>query len=522
MPSDPFMLQEKTTPTTSETILGGSTINPDLLCTFVSGGGTSLLPDGNINGQLKTIVKTSNMCSFLNKDSMLNGTVNDAYQAGDFVYVGGSFSYLSQYFFLATPSALALTAGIARYQISTGNWFSMGQGLSAGGVCYKITPDPTGQYLYILGTFTGDSSGAVVSSGIMKYNISTTALSTTNGVGLSAGATAYSIFFNSNTTYFLGGSFSSYGGTACVNCCYYNGSATVVQTAVGIQNTVFEIIPWNNDIASDVLVYVGAFQSANAVLAAQRMATWTISTGVWAATFTPLGASIAADVKSIIGVYVGASIIPTSFYLCGAFTTIAGVQCAKVAQYTVSTGLFTPLGGYGSTIGTTEQISKLASGQYMITGSSTPFNVGSNLAGQVSPSQNIYLFGLLDTVSDRWYSGGQSTLTLSTANGRRRSNQAADGSFYYCSSGAPYIQKIQPGEMLNIKTSGTRLASKFLINPANAFSNSQVSIRNPPTIFMSDEGNTVVLQWNSILSKWIVINMVVPVPTGQFNYNLNY
>lgn len=242
---------------------------------------------------------------------------NDGYR-----YVGGAFS---------DASGVANTAGIARWDLASGGWFEVDGGTAGTGNVFALAIGADGA-IYAGGNFTSMSAVANT-AGLAKYTPST---DTWSSIGTVAGGSAVvdAIAIAPNGDIYVGGNFTSVGGTAALNIARYNGSAWVA-LGTGANDTVWAIAinqPGNQ-------IYIGGeFTLAGGVANTVAIACW--DGAAWVALASGMGGG---DVYSL-------AFGPNqALYIGGTFTSGGGINADEIATWNGTA--FAELGG-GVTPGT--------------------------------------------------------------------------------------------------------------------------------------------------------------------------
>jgi hypothetical protein len=133
---------------------------------------------------------------------------------------------------------------------------------------------------------------------------------------------------------YAGGSFTTMGGVAIEMIAVYDPVAgTWADLGNGGLSYMVEDMTF---IANGDLVVVGSFtQTADTTIPLAHIATWTPSTGVWAA----IGAGTNDENYKVINIP-GTNVV----YVAGYFTTAGGVACSRICKLEVTTPTYSPLG----------------------------------------------------------------------------------------------------------------------------------------------------------------------------------
>jgi hypothetical protein len=220
---------------------------------------------------------------------------------GTFI-VGGDFTQ---------AGGVANTAGIARYTPATDTWSALGTG-AAGGVVYNLASSPNGAQLYAVGTFT--SMGGVANTKFVAKFVAGawSALQ----AGYAAGTGVFAVAYATPTTVILGGDQSTNGGVS-----QYNPTANTLAAAlaVNVGGQVRSIVlPYDNSV-----MYVGGSFTTLGGTPAANVAKYTFS----GATVAALGSGMNNTVDSLTLALDG------SLYAGGLFTTAGGVTANRVARF---------------------------------------------------------------------------------------------------------------------------------------------------------------------------------------------
>jgi hypothetical protein len=197
---------------------------------------------------------------------------------------------------------------------SDANWVSMGGILGVNGVVRAALVDGFGN-LYIGGSFT--IVGGVFATNIARWNgTDWSAL----GAGLGGGQpylpTVYALAASGNDVY-VGGWFTTAGGTAATNIAKWNGSAWSA-LGVGVNGYVYALATLGND------VYAGGWFGAAGGIAANQIAKWDGST--WSA----LGSGMNHPVHALV-------VSGNDLFAGGNFTTAGGVMVNRTAKWSGNT-----------------------------------------------------------------------------------------------------------------------------------------------------------------------------------------
>ena len=228
----------------------------------------------------------------------LNHTVRSLLISGSDLYVGGEF---------ATAGGLS-AIGIARYDITTDTWHAMGSGV--GGSVLALAA--FGNDLFLGGTFT--TAGGQSAIGIARYDM-TTGFWYALGEGVSSVVNSLGI---SGNDLYVGGTFSHAGGQLVYNIARYDMTENTWHAlGSGVGGQVLDLA------ASEDNVFVtGVFVTAGGV-SAFILARYEIETGTWHG-LTSNWNNFPQDLV----------IVGNDLYVGGQFT-IAGVNANRIVRYDI-------------------------------------------------------------------------------------------------------------------------------------------------------------------------------------------
>lgn len=264
----------------SETLNNSGTLSTDVTVSYITGK-NFILPDSNTNGLVKTII---------NKNPNIYESIGDIQSSGNYGMVVTSVKYNPVNKSIYTTGSFEKAGGVpcygtARYDIESGQWFPLGQGLVGLGVSTTdngIDVDSIGN-VYIGGTFTQvkQTDGTVLTVNyIAKWNIQTSLWEALgSGATKGLGASCSSILCYGTDVYF-GGSFTSAGGTALIN------RITRYDTLTGTFNTLG--VGANSNEVSDIIIHegflyaVGNFTNIGGQSPASlKLGKWNLTTNTW-------------------------------------------------------------------------------------------------------------------------------------------------------------------------------------------------------------------------------------------------
>mgnify|MGYP000206042190 CR=1 FL=1 len=238
----------------------------------------------------------------------MNSSVYAIAVSGNDLYVGGIFT-----------SAGGVPANrIARYNLSTGTWHSMGEGTDLAVNVLKVV----GSDLYVGGSFL--RAGGIVVNRIARYDMNT---GSWHALGVGANRSVFALTVVDNFLY-VGGDFNTIGGVSARSIARYDLNTGLWHNIGEIYGSVDDFAVYGNN-----LFVVGSFLNAGGI-AVQRIVRYDITNGTWHSIGDGLNNRVYAAAISGNDLFVG-----------GSFTSAGGVEVSRVARYDISTGNWFPLGG---------------------------------------------------------------------------------------------------------------------------------------------------------------------------------
>jgi len=233
------------------------------------------------------------------------GTGNNSIRAmaivGDFLYVGGQFS---------GPSAPGFNIG--RWNTVTQTWSNVSNGIS--GFVYAMTTDGTN--LYIGGSFPSTAGGAdpVVSmANVGKWNGASW-----SALGSGVNNPVYALAM-SGSTLFVGGQFTTAGGSSANRIAKFDTSASVWSAlGSGVNDQVLALATTGST------VYAGGIFTTAGGSPANKFAKWDDATSTWSAVGSGTN-------NTVLGIAISGSDI----YITGPFTGVSGstIPAQRVAKW---------------------------------------------------------------------------------------------------------------------------------------------------------------------------------------------
>ncbi|ULY68549.1 DUF2793 domain-containing protein [Chlorella virus XW01] len=437
-----------THPTTTTVI--SPTITKSLISATTQSNVSLTLANGTTNNFIKEI-DIHRLDGLNNVYSDLSGGLNEPCKTllvdlNGNLYAGGQF----------TTAGGVACANIARWNGST--WSNLGSGLTGGiPVCNALAVDSNNN-IYAGGEFT--TAGGVACANIARWNGSTWS---NLGSGLAGGIpVCYALVVDRNGNLYVGGQFTTAGGVACANIAMWNGSTW---SALGTGLTGGTPICFALAVDSNNNIYAGGKFTTAGGVACANIARWNGST--WSALGTgltggiPVCYSLAVDINNV--------------YAGGEFTTAGGVACANIARWNGSTW---------SNLGTGITSSKAYCYALAI------------------DNNYLYIGGKFTIV------GGIACANIARWNGSTWSNLGT-GLDSLCDTLITSNNNVFVGGLFTVAGGITAnyITCWNVNNPSVLLVNGNLRENNTNTTVYVINMNTR-LQWNSTLSRWVVLNNI--------------
>ena len=286
--------------------------------------------------------------------SGLNGQVYAIVESGDFIYVGGDFS------FAGGVSARR----IARWNKVTETWSALGDGVD--GVVRSLLIQ--GDDLYVAGDF--NAAGGAGASKIALWDITT---ETWSALGSGVNSSVYALALHESKLY-VGGNFSSAGGSSSPYLAEWNIVSEEWDTHTGINNRIYAL-----EIQNDLL-YVGGDFTTIGGISASRIAAYDMVADEWNA----LGVGVSSTVRAITS-------NASSLYVGGGFGQAGGSAAIHIAEWNIGNQSWSALG------------SGLSNSVFALTIDENELIVGGTFtsAGGISGANYVAKW---DTYQDQWSS----------------------------------------------------------------------------------------------------------------------
>ncbi len=293
----------------------------EAMVVFDDGSGPALYVGGNLQSADGTVVQRiarwdgASWSPLVDQNTLVDGvdgTVSSMAVfddgAGADLYVGGFFQ----------NAGGAPASRMARWDGST--WSALGAGVDNGVATLAVYDDGGGAELYAGGYF--NNAGGSSASRIAKWTGSawTTVLTGANGSVFALDV--YDDGAGGGPQLYVGGQFTSIGGTTASKIARWNGTAFST-LGTGVNNNVETMLVYDDGV-DEVLVVGGAFTTAGGA-GAVRIASWD---GTWSA----LGSGLNANVYGLAA-YDDGSGSGHALYAAGFFTTAGGGAAARVARW---------------------------------------------------------------------------------------------------------------------------------------------------------------------------------------------
>lgn len=357
---------------TSETVSGTTAINTNTDITYLSGT-TNSLPIGTVAGQKKLLINLNGNTQVFSPlgpaPGALTATDINAIAVTDptTVYIGGdTLNYGSgvntivrwnpqtqSYSTAGTglPSTICnsitsvsptnIFAGLNNPISNTGGgiynsngtaWTLVGNGVSSPGASfvYATYYDSTSSNLYVGGDFEKVNGTSTSARSLAVYNTGTSTWSTALG-NVGGGTLTVRAILKVGTDVFVGGDFTSIGGTTLGSIGRWNGTIWQQLGTSGLSGVC-------NTLATDgTYLYVGgSFTSADGVANTANFARYNIAGNTWSS-ITSAG-QLNAQCSTI-------TVTATDVYIGGSFTGVNGVaNTARIARYDLALGTWNALG----------------------------------------------------------------------------------------------------------------------------------------------------------------------------------
>lgn len=232
------------------------------------------------------------------------------------LYIGGNFNLVNG----------ITNNNIARYDLNTQTWFSMGSGLDQYALAFLI--DVNNDILYVGGSFL--TVDGVTNNRIARYNLTTNKWDSPMGEGSNGIVNALAVD-QQRQFLFVGGSFSRAGGVPNLNNIVRYDITTAAWSSLnsGVNNTVYALIVYGSK-----LFVSGNFTQANGITA-NYIAQYDSSTSSWSAVGSGLntyGRTFAIDSSRNI------------LYIGGNFSQANGKTVNYIVAYNMTTSTWASLG----------------------------------------------------------------------------------------------------------------------------------------------------------------------------------
>ncbi len=247
--------------------------------------------------------------------------VNALVIEGDDLYVGGRFTH-------AGGSA---SSSIARYDISTGSWHSLGSGITYSPPFLEFTR-PTVEAIVVEGddVFAGgsfDIAGGITANRVARYNRN---LGTWHNLDEGTNLTVRALAATGENL-FAGGNFQRTGDLPVSRTARFDRSTEswhTLGTSNGIDDYIHAVAVHGNDL------YIGGSFNQAGGIPANKIARYNMIDGTWQALATEfIGSRIYALAISGDDLYVG-----------GTFSNVEGVEVRNIARYNMTNGTWHALG----------------------------------------------------------------------------------------------------------------------------------------------------------------------------------
>ena len=338
--------------------------------------------------------------------SGLNGQVYAIVESGDFIYVGGDFS------FAGGVSARR----IARWNKVTETWSALGDGVD--GVVRSLLIQ--GDDLYVAGDFNA-ASGAGASK-IAKWDITT---ETWSALGSGVNSSVYALALHESKLY-VGGNFSSAGGSSSPYLAEWNIVSEEWDTHTGINNRIYAL-----EIQNDLL-YVGGDFTTIGGISASRIAAYDMVGDEWNA----LGVGVSSTVRAITS-------NASTLYVGGGFGQAGGSAAIHIAEWNIGNQSWSAL---GSGLNNSVFALTIAENELIVGGTFTSAGgiSGANYVAKwdtyqdqwssLAASLNSYVFAL-DNENGQLKIGGQ----FNAANGESNNRLVSYGGLLSCEAPTGFV-----------------------------------------------------------------------------------
>ncbi len=254
----------------------------------------------------------------------LDNQVNAIAVSGDNVFVGGFFTLAG-----GQPASR-----VARFNLTTNTWHTLGTGTSNGVNSGVYALAVSGDNVFVGGSFT--QAGGLPANRVARYNLTTdtwSSLGTGTNNGVNSTVTTLAV---SGDDLFVGGLFTQAGGQTANYVARYNLTTdTWSSLGTGSSNGVGPAV--NVLAVSGDNVFVGGgFQQAGG-LPANRVARYNLTTGTWHSLGTGSSDGVSAVVNAL-------ALVGNNVFVGGGFDQAGGQTTNRVARFNLTTNTWHTLG----------------------------------------------------------------------------------------------------------------------------------------------------------------------------------
>ncbi|MEJ5261861.1 MAG: T9SS type A sorting domain-containing protein [Ignavibacterium sp.] len=244
---------------------------------------------------------------------------------GDNVFVGGNF----------TKAGVVDANYVARYNLSTDTWSSLGTGISNGAAIPKIFSIVlAGNNLIVGGQF--NQAGSVQVNNIARYDLATETWHSL-GTGSNNGTfgEVYALAASENSV-FVGGAFIFAGGQPIRYLARYDlATDSWSSLSAGTNNAVGGIV--HALAVSGNKLFVGGIFTEAGGSTANKVAQCDLTSGAWSSLGTGTSNGVGGTVRAL-------AVSGNNVFVGGDFTDAGGQTANRVARYDLTTGTWSPLG----------------------------------------------------------------------------------------------------------------------------------------------------------------------------------